>query len=54
MTKEKLDKKVEEVKNETKIALETMFNELNQGQQKKMLKNETVLALFERYGVVTE
>lgn len=51
MTKELLDKKVEEVKNETKIALETMYNALNQGQQKKILKDEKVKALFERYGV---
>ena len=51
MTKEQLDKKVVEVKNETKIALETMYSELNQGQQKQMLKNEKVVALFERYGV---
>lgn len=51
MTKEKLDKKVAEVKNETKIALETVYNALNQGQQKKILKDEKVAALFERYGV---
>lgn len=51
MTKEVLDAKVAEVKNETKIALETMYNALNKGQQKKILKDEAVLALFERYGV---
>lgn len=53
MTKQELDTKVAEVKNETKIALETMFNALNQGQQKKILKNKAVAALFERYGVDT-
>lgn len=51
MTKEQLDKKVVEVKNETKIALETMYNALNQGQQKQIIKDENVLVLFERYGV---
>ena len=51
MTKEQLDKKVEKVKNETKIALETMYNALNSGQKKKILKDEAVLALFERYNV---
>lgn len=51
MTKEVLDAKVAEVKNETKNALETMYNALNSGQQKKILKDEAVLALFERYGV---
>lgn len=51
MTKEQLDTKVAEVKNETKIALETMYQALNSGQQKKILKDEKVAALFERYGV---
>ena len=34
-----------------KTALQTMYNALNQGQQKKILKNEKVKTLFERYGV---
>lgn len=33
------------------MTLQTMYNALNQGQQKKILKNEKVKALFERYGV---
>lgn len=37
--------------NETKAALETVYNALNQGQQKKLLKDPAVAALFERYGV---
>lgn len=36
---------------EIKTALQTMYNALNQGQQKKILKNEKVKTLFERYGV---
>ena len=36
---------------EIKTALETMYNALNQGQRKKILKNEKVKTLFERYGV---
>ena len=36
---------------EIKTALQTMYNALNQGQQKKILKNEKVKILFERYGV---
>lgn len=51
MTKEILNQKVEEVKNETKIALETLFNELNNGQKKKLLKNEEIIKLFDRYNV---
>lgn len=51
MTKEKLDTKVNEVKNEIKSALETMYQALNSGQQKQIVKDEKVAALFERYGV---
>lgn len=36
---------------ETKIALQTVFDELNQGQQKKLLKSPEVKALFDRYAV---
>ena len=36
---------------EIKTALQTMYNALNQGQQKKILKDEKVKTLFERYGV---
>ena len=38
---------------EVKEALETIFTELNKGQQKKLLKNEKVKALFARYGINT-
>ena len=36
---------------EIKSALLTMYNALNQGQKKKIVKNEKVKALFDRYGV---
>ena len=36
---------------EIKIALETLFNELNSGQQKKLLKSEKVKALFDRFNI---
>lgn len=39
---------------EVKEALQTVYNGLNKGQQKKLLKSEVVKAMFERYGVVTE
>ena len=51
MNKEALDKAVEACKIETKNALQTVYDELNNGQQKKLLKNEAIKALFERYGV---
>ena len=37
---------------EMKSALQTVYEALNQGQQKKLLKDEAVKALFERYGVI--
>lgn len=51
MTKQELSVAVQAVKTETKDALQAMFNALNYGQQKKMIKNETVKTLFDRYGV---
>ena len=36
---------------ETKAALQTVYDALNQGQQKKILKDEAVKELFDRYGV---
>lgn len=51
MYKKELFEKVAAVKVETRDALQTMYNELNQGQQKKIVKNEEVKALFDRYGV---
>lgn len=41
----------EAVAAETKIALQTVFDELNQGQQKKLLRSPEVKALFDRYAV---
>ena len=41
----------EAVAAETKTALQTVFDNLNQGQQKKLLKSPEVRALFERYAI---
>ena len=54
MKKSELKQKTEAVINETQIALQTMYDALNQGQQKKIVKDEEVKALFDRYGVVYE
>ena len=43
--------KAESVYTETKQALQTVYDALNQGQQKKILKDEEVKTLFDRYGV---
>ena len=51
MNKEELKTKTDKVVNETKEALQTVYDALNQGQQKKILKDEKVKELFERYGV---
>ncbi len=54
MTKIELDEKTQAVIDETKEALQTMYDALNQGQQKKIVKNEKVKTLFDRYGVTYE
>ena len=36
---------------ETKVALQTVYDTLNQGQQKKIVKDAAVKDLFDRYGV---
>ena len=36
---------------EIKEALETIYSELNEGQQKKLLKSDKVRALFDRYKI---
>lgn len=41
----------ESVAAETKTALQTVYDNLNQGQQKKLLKSPEVRALFERYAI---
>lgn len=51
ITKERLEKVVTEAKAETKVALQTVYDALNQGQQKKIVKDEKVKALFDLYGV---
>ena len=39
---------------EVKAALQAVYNDLNQGQRKKLLRNPAIRAMFERYGVVTD
>ena len=51
MTKEKLTSAVDAAKAETRDALQTMYDALNKGQQKKIVKDEAVKILFDRYGV---
>lgn len=51
MTKRELTAVVETAKATTKAALQTVYDALNQGQRKKLVKDEGVKALFDLYGV---
>lgn len=51
MTREELMAAVEAAKTNTKNALQVVYNALNAGQQKKIVKDEAVKALFDLYGV---
>lgn len=51
MTKNELKHKTDRAINETKEALQTVYDALNHGQQKQIVKDEAVKALFDRYGV---
>ena len=51
MTVKELTQAVQTVKEETRQALQTVYDALNSGQQKKILKDEKVKALFDLYGV---
>ena len=51
MKKQELIEKTDTVINDIKTALQTVYDALNAGQQKKIIKDETVKALFDRYGV---
>ena len=39
---------------EIKSALQAVYDDLNQGQRKKLLRNPAIRAMFERYGVETD
>jgi hypothetical protein len=45
---------VESAKGETRNALQTVYDALNSGQKKKIVKDEKVKKLFDLYGVVYE
>ena len=54
MNKESLTRAVKKAKEQTRQALQTVYDSLNQGQQKKLVKDEGVRALFDLYGVEYE
>ena len=54
ISKKKLQQNVAAAKQETKAALQLLYDSLNQGQQKKLLKTDAVKKLLVFYGVVKE
>ena len=54
MLNKELRESVERCKTETRDALQTVYDALNQGQQKKIVRDDAVKALFDRYGVQYE
>lgn len=54
MKKSELTEAVEKAKAETREAMQTMYEALNQGQRKKMAKDEKVKKLFDRHGMRME
>lgn len=54
MTRQELMAAVNACKAETRSALQTMYDALNHGQQKQIVKDTAVKALFDRYGVEYE
>ena len=51
MNKTELQNAVANFKEEMRTNLQLIVDELNQGQQKKIVKDEAVKALLDRYGV---
>ena len=51
VTKQQLDTAVKAAKAETRDALQTMYDAMNYGQKKQIVKDEAVRMLFVRYGV---
>jgi ribosomal protein S20 len=51
MKKKTLNEAVEKCKDDTKNALQTVYDSLNHGQQKQIVKNQEVKRLFDLYGV---
>lgn len=52
MTSDRLNNAVTLAKEETKNALQTVYDTLNHGQQKKIVKDDKVKALFDLYDVL--
>jgi hypothetical protein len=54
MTKRELTDAIEAAKDEYRESLQTVWDGVNKGQKKQLLKNEQIRAILDRFGVVTE
>lgn len=54
MRKVDLTQAVDNCRTQTKEALQTVYDALNHGQQKQIVKDEKVKALFDLFGVIYE
>lgn len=54
MNKDKLQESTDKAFNEFHDTLQLIYDELNNGQRKKLLKNEVIKAKFEYFGVEVE
>lgn len=52
ITKKQLQENVNKAKSETKAALQLIYDSLNQGQRKKLIKNTEVKKLLEFYEII--
>lgn len=50
MTKSELKMRTDNAVEQTKVALQTVYDALNEGQKKQIVKDEAVKTLFDRYG----
>lgn len=53
MKKKELEEKTEVYITETRAALQLVYDSLNKGQQKKLLKNASISALFAKHKIDT-
>lgn len=51
MKKQLLKERVEQAKTDTGSALQTLFDNVNKGQRKQLIKRQEIKELFDRYGV---
>lgn len=51
---ELLEERVQQMKEETRVALQLLFDNVNKGQKKQIVKDPVIRTLFDRYGVKYE